>query len=221
MLSDLFRAGYESYTCGGVAAWQGVPMRYLDYARALRARSFAEEIDYWKGVLDDSELVLHLPTDRPVPAERSQHGAVERLDLGPELSRCLTSFCRSTGLTVPGLFLAVYAMVLGRYCAQDDIIVGTTLLNRPGGHLERVVGFFANTVPLRINLNGDPTVHAVLRRAQDVIFDALEHEATPFQQIVQAVQPSRNLSYSPVFRVMFGTERRHPNPKGPFPAPEL
>jgi amino acid adenylation domain-containing protein len=198
------RTGYECYASARQPDWAGLPAQYLDYARGQRARSSAADVAYWQGALEGSKLVLDLPTDRPLPPVRSQRGGVERLNLDRELTCRVTGFCRREGLTVSGLFLAVYAIVLGRHCAQDDIIIGTALLNRPSAQLEGVIGLFANTVPLRVDLSGAPTARAVLDHVQDVLFDALEHESVPFEQVVQAVRPSRDLNYSPIFRVMFG-----------------
>ena len=99
--------------------------------------------------------------------------------------------------------LAAWALVLSRLSNQEDVVIGTPSANRGRLEIEGLIGFFVNTLALRIDLSGSPTVKDLLERVKSVALDAQTHQDLPFEQVVELVKPVRSLSHTPVFQVMF------------------
>ena len=110
---------------------------------------------------------------------------------------------RGNGVTLFMTLLAGWAVVLGRLANQDDVVIGTPMANRTRAEVEGLIGFFVNTLALRIQLEGNPTVGQLLERVKEVALGAQQHQDVPFEQVVELLKPERSLSHSPVFQVMF------------------
>ena len=99
--------------------------------------------------------------------------------------------------------LAAFEILLRRYTGQEDIAVGTPIAGRSWKNVERLIGFFLNTLVLRVDLSGDPTFRQLLARVRKVTLEAYSHQDVPFEKILEELQPERNLSRSPLFEVFF------------------
>ncbi|WP_038264229.1 condensation domain-containing protein, partial [Xenorhabdus cabanillasii] len=97
---------------------------------------------------------------------------------------------------------AAWSIVLSRLSGQDDIVIGTPVTNRPHHKLEGLIGFFVNTLALRVTLNDNPCVADLLTQVRERALAAYAHQDLPFEQVVETLQPERSLSYSPIFQVM-------------------
>ncbi|MFG1645167.1 amino acid adenylation domain-containing protein [Amycolatopsis sp. NPDC049252] len=175
-------------------------VQYGDFAVWQRERDTSGQLEYWRHALADMST-LDLPADRPRPAVRSGRGAAVRVSwpMTAELD-ALAARCGATRFMV---LLAVFQVVLGRWAGRTDIPVGTPVAGRGRTELERLVGFFVNTVVLRGDLAGDPAFTTFLDRVRQGVLGAFDHQDVPFEHLVQDLRPERDLSRNPLFQVMF------------------
>ncbi len=180
-----------------------LPVQYADFAAWQRQWLAGEELErqvaYWKEELAGAPPLLELPLDRPRPAVQSFRGGRHRLSLSADL----TPFARREGLTPFMVFMAAFQALLGRYTAQGDVVVGTPIANRTRTEVERLIGFFANTLVFRSSLGDDPTFVELARRVRTSALGAYDHQDLPFEKLVDELDPERHLSYPPLFQVMF------------------
>ncbi|WP_045317583.1 non-ribosomal peptide synthetase, partial [Lentzea aerocolonigenes] len=161
---------------------------------------------HWREVLNGAPL-LQLPTDRPRPAVRSGDGASVTREFGADLAERLRVFAGTRRGTVFTTVLGALGAVLSRFSGQDDFTVGTAVSNRPPDARD-VVGMFLDTVPLRLDLAGDPSFAELTHRIRDLSTEALDHRDVQFDELVAAVNPERDLGRNPLFDVMVEFERQ-------------
>src|SRR5450830_1605505 len=182
-------------------------IQYSDYAVWQRAMfsedRLAPHLRYWREQLAGVVTELALPLDRPRPAERGNAGAMYQLRLAPGTVQKAQACALRTGSTPFMVLLAVYALVLSRWSGQDEVVIGCPVGNRDRSETQGLVGFFVDTMPLRINLHGDPDLAELIRRIRTTCLEAFEHQQAPFERIVQAVRPERALNKAPLFQTMF------------------
>ena len=168
-----------------------------------RARRCDRLVGYWSRQLA-GVTPLELPTDRPRPPIRTCRGAVPSVhDPGRPWPSALVALCRREGATPFMLLLAAFQTLLHRYSGQDDIVVGSPVANRNRSEVEGLIGYFVNMLALRTDLSGDPSFRDLLRRVREVALAAYEHQDLPFEMVVEALQPPRDPSRTPLFQVMF------------------
>ncbi|HYH79840.1 MAG TPA: amino acid adenylation domain-containing protein [Longimicrobium sp.] len=184
-----------------------LPVQYADYAAWERASLTGEAAEahlaWWRGRLAGAPPVLELPTDRPRPPVQSHRGAETPVVLPRATAEALQALARREGTTLSMVLLAAWKLFLARYAAVDDLVVGVASANRARPETEGVVGFFVQTLPVRADLSGDPTVRALLGRVREGVLGAMEHAALPLERVVEALRPERSRSHSPLFQVMF------------------
>ncbi|MGH2482144.1 MAG: condensation domain-containing protein, partial [Ktedonobacteraceae bacterium] len=161
------------------------------------------QLNYWKKQLAALPAFLPLPTDRPRPAVQTFRGASYAFHLSPRLTINLKALSQREGSTLFMTVLAAFQVWLCRHTTQDDIAVGTPVANRTRAELEPLIGFFLNTLVLRTDLSGSPGFRALLHRVREVTLDAFNYREVTFELVVEALQPERNLSYAPLFQVLF------------------
>src|SRR3954447_16708902 len=165
-----------------------------------------DRLAWWKEQLAGAPQVVELPLDRPRPPVQSYRGARASLPIGRELASSLETTVRRLGVTPFMALLAGFATLLSRYGGQSDVVVGTPIANRGRAELEDVIGFFVNTLALRLDRRGEPGFSELARRAREVALGAYAHQDVPFERLVSELQPERDLSYSPVFQVMLALQ---------------
>ncbi|UXC39332.1 amino acid adenylation domain-containing protein [Cupriavidus gilardii] len=210
---DEFARLYAGFVSGRPAPLAPLPIQYADYAawqkQWLEAGELERQLRYWKSHLaDDGTVVLELPTDRPRPAVPSHRGGAVSFSLDPDLSAKLRALARRADTTLFTVLLAAFQVLLYRYTGQRDLRVGVPVANRNRVETEGVVGFFVNTQVLRTEIEGSMTFDSVLERARESVLQAQAHQELPFEQLVEALQPERNLSHNPLFQVMLNHQRR-------------
>ncbi|MBV8100056.1 MAG: amino acid adenylation domain-containing protein, partial [Verrucomicrobia bacterium] len=183
-----------------------LPIQYPDYAawqrQWLSGQRLQSQIDYWRENLADAPVLLELPTDRPRPAEQSFSAASVPIHIGKELTADLKVLSRRCGTSLFMTLLGAWAAVLARLSNQPEVIIGTPSANRNRTELQDLIGFFVNTLALRIDLSGSPTALEFLERVWHTALGAQQHQDLPFEQVVEIVQPPRRLDHSPLFQVM-------------------
>ncbi|HEX6745681.1 MAG TPA: amino acid adenylation domain-containing protein [Longimicrobium sp.] len=206
LMGDLLGA-FSAFVEGRPVELPELPIQFADYAAWQRkwvdGPVLEEQLAYWKEQLAGAPAVLELPTDRPRPPVQRFQGGEEFLRLSGPTVAALQEMGRHEGVTLFMAALAGFNALLHRYTGQDDVVVGTVLANRRWREAEGLLGMILNTLPLRTRMHGDPTVRELLAEVRQTCLGAYGHQDTPFEMIVDAVRPPRNLSYPPVFQVMF------------------
>ncbi len=198
---------YAAHVQGHDPQLPALPIQYADYA--LWQRSWMEagererQLGYWQGLLGGEQPVLEMPMDRPRPAVQSYRGARLDLTLEASLVAGLKTLAQREGVTLFMLLLASFQAVLHRYTGQNDIRIGVPVANRNRVETERLIGFFVNTQILKADIDGQMTFRDLLQQTRQRAVDAQAHQDLPFEQLVEALQPERSLSYNPLFQVMF------------------
>jgi amino acid adenylation domain-containing protein len=197
---------YDALASGERPSLPQLPIQYADYAvwqRAwLQTGVGAEQLEYWKGRLSGAPSRLDLPTDFPRPPVRSYLGSNMSLMLDMATREGLRATARRTDATLFVSLLAVFATLLSRYSGQEDVVIGTPFAGRNRTELESMVGYFINPLALRIDLSGDPTFDELIERARTTTLEAFAHADVPYETVVSATNPERDLSQTPVFQAM-------------------
>jgi amino acid adenylation domain-containing protein len=184
-----------------------VVAQYVDYAaweqRLALEGSFARSLDFWKRKLDGAPALIELPMDFPRPMAQSFRGQRMLRGISRELLAGLKNLARREGSTLFVVLLSAWQVLLHRYSGQDDILVGSAAANRSMPELESIVGCLANTIVLRGRMDGNPSFKDYMGSATATVFDALDHQALPFDHLVEALNPARSTSHSPIFQVFF------------------
>ena len=201
-LSVLYRAALEARP----SPLAPLPVQVPDFAvwqrSWLAGEALGRQLAWWRERLEGAPVVLELPTDRPRPAMASLSGATERLHLGEELDAALTRVGWLGGATFFMTVLAAFQVLLHRYTAQDDLLVGSPVAGRDRAELEGLVGFFVNLVPLRARLAGDPPFSRLLAAAREAALGAFAHQEVPFERLVEELAPERDLSRAPLVQAL-------------------
>ena len=202
-LAALYRARVE----GQADSLPPLSIQYADYAywqrRLAGGAELAAQLAYWEKHLGGAPEVLQLPTDRPRPAVRSYEGASVTVSLGSELTVALRALSRELNLTLAMTLFTAWSIVLARLSGQDEVVLGMPVANRRRSELEGLIGFFVNTVAVRVGMGDDPLLSDLLQHVKRTLVEAYVHQDVPFEQVVEALQPARSLSHNPVFQVMF------------------
>ncbi len=201
---------YEAFSAGATSPLKELPVQYADFAVWQQQWLLGETIDgqlaYWKQQLAGAPAVLNLPTDRLRPSEQTFRGAIQPFSLPRPLSKALLALSHRQSATLFMTLLAAFQTLLSRLSGQDDILVGSPIANRHLAEIEGLIGFFVNTLVLRTDLGGNPTFEELLGRVREVALGAYAHQDLPFEQLVEALQPTRDLSHTPLFQVMFALD---------------
>ncbi|MGF2038868.1 MAG: non-ribosomal peptide synthetase [Nostoc sp. CmiVER01] len=200
---------YNAYSQG-----QPLPLapliQYADFAiwqrNWLQGDVLQTQLSYWQQQLANAPALLSLPADRPRPAVQTFNGAHQEFTLSKELTASLAQLSQQEGVTLFMTLLAAFDTLLCRYTGQEDILVGSPIANRNRSEIEGLIGFFVNTLVMRTDLSGDPSFSELLGRVREMAMDAYSHQDLPFEMLVEALQPERDLGHTPLFQVMFVLE---------------
>jgi len=188
-------------------ALPALPVQYADYAvwqrRFLSGARIEAQSAYWRNRLQDAPALLELPTDRPRPICQRHEGGLVPVTFDEELTARLKALGQSCGATLFMTLLAGWALLLARLSGQQDIVVGTPTANRGRKEIEGLIGFFVNTLALRLELPEALSVEDFLKQVRQRALEAQEHQDLPFEHVVELVKPVRSLSHTPLFQVMF------------------
>lgn len=201
---------YRAFSRGEEPQLEELPIQYGDYAAWQRERLQGEILEkqliYWRQQMEGMSGVLELPADRVRPAVQTFNGAHHAARLSSELGEGLSRLGKSENVTLFMLIAAVFQVFLWRYTGQTDIAVGTPIANRLRRETQRLIGFFLNTLLLRMQFNRGETFRELLRRVREVILGAFAHQDIPFEKLVEELKPERDLSRAPLFQVLVSVE---------------
>ena len=204
LLEDLSER-YAAVRSGRVSPPAAPAARYADFASRQRDQLTGEHLrahlDYWRRTLAGAPPALELATDRPRPPVQTYAAGHRRAEIRAELAAGLRERSREQGVTPFVTLLAAFQLLMGRLAGTDDVVVACPVAGRPEPELESVVGFFVETVPVRGDLSGDPSFAELVRRVDAAMGDGLAHQAVPFDLVVDALRPARDLSRNPLVQV--------------------
>jgi len=198
---------YAAFALGNEPSLPPLSIQYSDYAAWQRQWFLGEVLDaqvaYWARQLDGLPGLLELPTDKPRPPQQSYRGAHVNRRLPSALSQALSTLSRQQGVTVFMALLAAFNLLLSRYSRSQDIGVGSPIANRTHSHTEGLIGFFVNTLVLRSQLEPEQSFIELLHATRQTCLEAYAHQDIPFEMLVDTLKPTRSMSHSPLFQVMF------------------
>lgn len=193
-------------TGGAPSSLPPLPVQYADFAvwqrQWLQGEVLKQQLEYWRQQFDDLPPALELPSDFPRRAMQSFHGGRESISLDEKLSRELRELGQREGATLFMTLLAAFQLLLHQQTGQDDIVVGSNFANRNRA-VEKLIGFFVNTIVLHTSLAGNPTFRELLARTRDVTLDAYARQYVPFEMLLESLHVQGNEHLVPPFQVMF------------------
>ncbi|WP_158539942.1 non-ribosomal peptide synthetase [Williamsia limnetica] len=204
-------AGYLARTAGAAPVWEPLTTQYADYAvwqRQLLGRPddessvLARQLQYWRGTLDGVPSLSAIPADLPRPASPNWWGQWREDAVPASVVPGLREVARQQGLTMFMLTQAAVALAVSSAGAGDDVVLGAPVGGRTDEALTDLVGYFVNTLPLRYDLSGNPTLGEVLGRVRATVLAGFEHQEVPFEEVVRAVGAERGESATPLFQMM-------------------
>ncbi len=202
-LTELWRA----YCTGQEPRLPALTLQYADFALWQRApeqeREMERQLHYWQERLAGAPPLLPLPTDHPRLVTPTFRGGEQVTLLPPTHVAALRNVCRETDTTPFMALLAAFAALLQRITGESDVIIGSPIANRQRAELEALVGFFVNTLALRVDMSEAHSFRALLAHVREITLAAYEHQDLPFERLVEALHPERSLNYAPLFQVMF------------------
>ena len=209
VLNRELSAFYGAFSQGQAPNWPELSIQYADYAIWQRLRLAGKELEsrlaFWRKHLAGVEA-LDLLTDRPRPSHQTYRGGRHIFTLSAELAAKLEKFNRQERITPFMSLLAAFAVLLFRRSGQEDIVVGTPIANRPSVELEELIGFFVNSLVMRLDLSGMPSFRTLVARVRRAALDSYQHQDLPFEKLVEDLNPERHLSRHPLFQVMFALQ---------------
>ncbi|HEX8584678.1 MAG TPA: amino acid adenylation domain-containing protein, partial [Allosphingosinicella sp.] len=206
---------YAAHLFGRPSPLAPLPVQYADWAvwqrSQLQGEKLERQLGWWREKLAGAPAALDLPTDRPRPAVQSFAGDIHRFTVPAELAGQLQALARREGATLFMVLLAAYQFILSRWSGQEQIVVGTPIANRTRAEAEGLIGFFANTLALPADLAGAPTFRELLAQVRETALGAYAHQDLPFEKLVEALQPARELNRQPIFQTMFVLQNTPPS----------
>ncbi|MEJ3742723.1 amino acid adenylation domain-containing protein [Actinomycetes bacterium KLBMP 9797] len=194
------------YDADGDPGLPALPVQYADFA--VWQRSWLDdlaprELRWWRERLRGAPAAMALPIDRVRPATQSFRG--RRLDVAfpPDLMAAVARVGRAATATMYMTLLAAYAVLLSRFGAGDDVVVGSPAAGRTHRELERLIGFFVNTLVLRVDCSDDPSFRTLVARVRQLTVSAYDHQDLPFDRLVDDLAPARELSRNPLVQTLF------------------
>jgi condensation domain-containing protein len=198
---------YEAMSEGRESPLPELEIQYADYAvwqrEWLRGEVLEHQLNYWRQQLDEAPAVLELPTDRPPSPGQSYRGGRQSLPLSADLTAGLKKLSRCQDVTLFMTLMAAFQALLYRYSWQEDILIGTGVVNRNRHEAEHLIGFFVNMLVLRANLTGNPSFSELMGRVREVTLGAYAHQDVPFELLVEELRPERALNRAPLVQVVF------------------
>lgn len=201
---------YQAFSRGDADPLPPMPLQYLDYAiwqrQWLQGDLLTQQLDYWLERLAGAPAVHRLPLDKPRPAVQGTEGQFRFQRLDKALTAQIRQQCQARQLTLFMFMQTAFSVLLSRFSNDTDIVVGSPIAGRTHLELESLIGFFVNSLALRLDLSGNPTFAGLLSQNKQHILDAYAHQHIPFELIVEKLRPERQLNHHPLFQITFAVQ---------------
>ncbi len=198
---------YVAFSHNAPSPLADLNIQYADFAHWqqswLQGEILEKQILYWKEKLADAPALLNLPVDHPRPALQSVNGASENFIIDADLSAEVLELTKREGATLFMILLAAFQTLLHRYSGQNQILVGAPVAGRTNSKIEKLIGFFVNTLIMKADLSDNPEFSDLLHQVRENALEAYAHQDTPFEKLVEELQPQRDPSHSPIFQHAF------------------
>ncbi len=198
---------YQAFSEGKPSPFSELSIQYGDYARRqreeLNSDVLARQIAYWKQQLDGSPRLMQLPADYERPSVQRFQGGFQSLVLTEALTEPLRQLSRLQSATLFITLLTALQILLHYYSHERDMVIGTAVAGRDHVDTEGLIGFFVNTLLLRLKISGDPTFRELLNHARETVLDAQANQDVPFEKLVEVLQPERTMGHMPMVQVAF------------------
>ncbi|WP_159426746.1 non-ribosomal peptide synthetase, partial [Clostridium mediterraneense] len=181
-------------------------LQYKDYSQWMEKRDLTNQKEYWEKQFEEEVPVINLPYDYSRPAEQSYKGALAIIELEKEMKKGIEELCNYTGATEYMVFLSIFLVLLNKYTAQEDIVVGTPISARTNKDMESMMGMFVNTLAIREKPEAKKKIIDFIMEVKGSCLKAYENQEYPFEELVEAVSIKRDLSRNPLFDVMFNLQ---------------
>ncbi|MEM7129588.1 MAG: amino acid adenylation domain-containing protein [Chloroflexota bacterium] len=206
LIEELYQL-YESHVRQEPSPLAPLAVQYADYAvwqrEHLTSDVLERQISYWQGQMAGAPQLLDLPIAKPRPAVQTFRGRVVEFKLDSALMEPMQAICRQTGATPFMVNLAAFALLLHRYNSQEELVIGSPIANRNLAGTEQMIGFFVNTLLMRVNFADNPTFLELVQQVRRMALDAFANQDVPFDQVLNALQPQRSLAHAPLYQVVF------------------
>jgi hypothetical protein len=200
---------YESFGEGEPSPLPGLVIQYADYAawqrKWLAGEVLESRLGYWKQQLEGAETELKLPQSRARGVVQSFRGARQGVMFGEELTASLRRLSRKEGTTLYMTLLGAFAVLLYQYTGQEDVVVGSVIANREREEVERLIGFLANTLVLRMDLSGGPSFRELLKRVRESCLGAYGNQLPP-EKLMEGLGGEWGAGRGSLFEVWFQME---------------
>ena len=210
ILLEEFVTLYDRFSRGDTSPLPKLPIQYGDFAywqrQQFKEQGLESQLNFWLQKLNAFPPSLNFPTDRPRPAVMTHNGSVCSFPLSPGLYQSLRTFSHQEHYTLFMTLLTGFAILLYRYSAQKDIVVGTPVAGRNHVEIEKLIGLIVNTLAFRINQSGESSVRSLLAQIRQTSLDGYVHQDLPFEKLVEHLKPHRDVSRTPIFQVLLNYE---------------
>ncbi|WP_456439958.1 amino acid adenylation domain-containing protein [Caldithrix abyssi] len=198
---------YNALSDGKPSPLSPLPIQYADFTvwqqNWLQGEVLEKHLQFWQEYIGENPPVLELPTDHPRPAMQTFNGRSLRYDLPADLSQQVVKFSQKQGVTLFMTLLAAFQSLMHRYSGQDKILIGSPIANRNRSEIENLIGFFVNTLVFKAEFEHDLDFKTLVKQVRENTLQAYAHQDLPFEKLVEALQPERDMSHSPIFQVAF------------------
>jgi amino acid adenylation domain-containing protein len=210
IFTEELSALYAAFVQGQRDPLPELAIQFGDYAlwqqSYVQGEMLEQQRQYWISHLTGAPEYLTLPTDRPHPEQRDYLGANLAITLDADLTAGLRALSQRHGCTLYMTLLAGWSALMSRLSGQEDVVIGTPVAGRTRKETNGLIGMFVNTQALRVDFSEPLTTETLLTQVKATCVAAQANQDIPFEQVVEAVAPSRSLSYSPVFQVLFALQ---------------
>ncbi|CAH9058404.1 Tyrocidine synthase 3 [Pseudoalteromonas holothuriae] len=189
---------------------QPFTVQYADFAywqrQVANQVSFAQSLDYWQTQLKNYPVLHQLPIDKPRPTLQQLEGDTWVQYLSINTVQAIHQYCKQHGLTLFMWLHSVFSLFVMRFSQTSDVLIGSPIAGREQPEVSNLIGFFVNTLVIRAQRKSEQSFEHFLQQQKQVILDAFKHQAVPFEQLVETLQPERDLGHQPLFQILFALQ---------------